>query len=155
MSKNPIIATTFFDHPNIKGIIDLYEDIQNNLVIIKGQLKSNKFKNSYHGFHVHEAGDLSDSCMGACAHFNPYNKNHGGPNSYERHVGDLGNIIADKSGVSRFQIKAERVNLSDVVGRAIVVHADEDDLGKGGDAESLKTGNAGKRLACGVIGICK
>ena len=61
MSKNPIIATTFFDHPNIKGIIDLYEDIQNNLVIIKGQLKSNKFKNSYHGFHVHEAGDLSDS----------------------------------------------------------------------------------------------
>ena len=69
--------------PSIKGIIDLYEDIQNNLVIIKGQLKSNKFKNSYHGFHVHEAGDLSDS-YGCLLTFNPYNKNHGGPNSYEQ-----------------------------------------------------------------------
>ena len=90
MSKNQIIATTYFDHMNIKGIIDFYEDSNNNQVFIKGTLKSNKYKNSYHGFHVHEAGDLSENCMGACSHFNPYNTNHGGPNSYERHVGDLG-----------------------------------------------------------------
>ena len=42
-----------------------------------------------------------------------------------------------------------------IVGRMIIVHADRDDLGQGGDAESLKTGNAGKRVACGVIGLAK
>ena len=159
MSKNPIIATTFFDHPNIKGIIDLYEDIQNNLVIIKGQLRSNKFKNSYHGFHVHEAGDLSDNCMGACAHFNPYNKNHGGPNSYERHVGDLGNIYFDKKGIANINMKDTYVKLrgikSNVIGRSLIIHEDPDDLGMGGYNDSLTTGHAGARVTCAVIGYSK
>ncbi len=159
MSKNPIIATTFFDHPNIKGIIDLYEDLQNNQVIIKGQLKSNKFKNSYHGFHVHEAGDLSDSCLGACAHFNPYNKNHGGPNSYERHVGDLGNIYFDKKGIANINMKDTYVKLrgtkSNVIGRSLIIHEDPDDLGMGGYNDSLTTGHAGARVTCAVIGYSK
>ena len=159
MSKNSIIATTFFDHPNIKGIIDLYEDLQNNQVIIKGQLKSNKFKNSYHGFHVHEAGDLSDSCMGACAHFNPYNKNHGGPNSYERHVGDLGNIYFDKKGIANINMKDTHVKLrgtkSNVIGRSLIIHEDPDDLGMGGYNDSLTTGHAGARVTCAVIGYSK
>ena len=115
--------------------------------IIQGIIKG--LKPGKHGFHIHEFGDLSDGCASAGGHYNPEGVDHG---SLEKgHVGDLGNIIADKSGTSRFQIKAERVDLSDVVGRAIVVHADEDDLGKGGDEESLKTGNAGDRLGCGVI----
>ena len=115
--------------------------------IIQGIIKG--LKPGKHGFHIHEFGDLSDGCASAGGHYNPEGVDHG---SLEKgHVGDLGNIVADKSGTSRFQIKAERVDLSDVVGRAIVVHADEDDLGKGGDEESLKTGNAGDRLGCGVI----
>ena len=133
--------------------------IQNNLVIIKGQLKSNKFKNSYHGFHVHEAGDLSDSCMGACAHFNPYNKNHGGPNSYERHVGDLGNIYFDKKGIANINMKDNLVKLrgtkSNVIGRSLIIHEDPDDLGMGGYNDSLTTGHAGARVTCAVIGYSK
>ena len=112
-----------------------------------------------HGFHVHEYGDLTDGCMSACAHFNPFNKNHGGRHSEERHVGDLGNIES-KNKVSKGYFYDDVISLdvkkiNSIVGRAIVVHADEDDLGKGGDEESLKTGNAGKRLGCGIIGLCK
>ena len=70
------------------------------------------------------------------------------------YVGDLGNIVKDLTAHSKILIQAERVILPDVVGRAIVV-ADEDDLGKGGDEESLKTGNAGDRLGCGVIRLRK
>jgi len=69
-------------------------------------------------------------------------------------VGDLGNITADDNGTASFSIEAKRVDLigeRSVVGRGLVVHADQDDLGQGGDEESLKTGNAGDRLACGVI----
>jgi len=72
----------------------------------------------------------------------------------EGHVGDLGNITADEDGVANISIAAKRIDLTgerSVVGRAVVVHSDQDDLGQGGDEESLKTGNAGDRLACGVI----
>jgi Cu-Zn family superoxide dismutase len=110
-----------------------------------------------HGFHVHECGDLTSGCTSACAHFNPFNKNHGGRNSKERHVGDLGNIISkNKVAKGSFTDKLISLNYKSkccIIGRAIVVHEDRDDLGKGGDEESLKTGNAGKRLACGIIGI--
>ena len=69
-------------------------------------------------------------------------------------MGDLGNITADNSGTANIKIVAERIDLigeRSIVGRSIVVHSDVDDLGKGGDEESLKTGNAGDRLACGII----
>ena len=71
-------------------------------------------------------------------------------------MGDLGNIEADESGNAHYECEDPLIRLygpdNDIVGRAMVVHAKEDDLGKGNDEESLKTGNAGARLACGVIG---
>ena len=105
-----------------------------------------------HGFHIHEFGDMSDGCKSMGGHYNPDDVDHGDIN--KGHVGDLGNITADESGTATFTIEAKRVDLlgdRSVIGRGFVVHADKDDLGKGGDAESLKTGNAGDRLACGVI----
>jgi len=110
-----------------------------------------------HGFHIHEYGDLTDGCQSACAHFNPFGTTHGGLDSEERHEGDLGNIIS-KSGVAKGSLLAKTLSLDPhsitfIVGRMIIVHKDRDDLGLGGDAESLKTGHAGKRMACGVIGF--
>lgn len=81
---------------------------------------------------------------------------HGGPIDPHRHVGDLGNIAADDNGTVTLQIVDEQISLTgplSIAGRGIVVHEKEDDLGRGGNPESLKTGNAGARLACGVIGL--
>src|SRR5210317_22539 len=152
-----IVATTLFNHPHIKGTVEFEE--KGTKVVIKGELKSTKYKNSSHGIHIHEAGDLSDNCMGACGHFNPYGKKHGGPTSKERHVGDLGNIRFNARGVAKFRMEDNLVKLrgtkANVLGRSLVIHEDMDDLGMGNHSDSLTTGHAGKRITCAVIGYSK
>nr|AEY77316.1 extracellular Cu/Zn-superoxide dismutase [Phaedon cochleariae] len=109
-----------------------------------------------HGFHVHQLGNIGLGCLGTGGHFNPHNKHHGAPTDKERHVGDLGNIVADATGVAHVHIEDDVIALQgnhNIIGRAMVVHAGEDDLGRGGQSDSLTTGHAGGRLACGVIGI--
>ncbi|PKI78807.1 superoxide dismutase [Cu-Zn], chloroplastic [Punica granatum] len=109
-----------------------------------------------HGFHLHEYGDTTNGCISTGAHFNPNNMTHGAPEDEIRHAGDLGNIIANADGVAEATIVDNQIPLSgpnSVVGRAFVVHELEDDLGKGGHELSLTTGNAGGRLACGVVGL--
>uniref|UniRef100_A0A067ZSV8 Superoxide dismutase [Cu-Zn] n=1 Tax=Mimachlamys nobilis TaxID=106276 RepID=A0A067ZSV8_MIMNO len=110
-----------------------------------------------HGFHVHQFGDNTNGCTSAGPHFNPLGKTHGAPEDTERHYGDLGNVVAGEDGVAKVDIKDHLVTLTgteSVIGRTLVIHADVDDLGKGGHELSKTTGNAGGRLACGVIGIC-
>ncbi|XP_053689934.1 uncharacterized protein LOC128738652 [Sabethes cyaneus] len=109
-----------------------------------------------HGFHVHEKGDLSDGCASTGGHYNPDKVTHGAPDDQVRHVGDLGNILADENGIAKTSFSDTVVSLygtRSVVGRAIVVHSGVDDFGKTNHPDSLKTGNAGGRVVCGVIGI--
>ena len=111
-----------------------------------------------HGFHIHQFGDYSAGCGSTGGHFNPFGKNHGAPTAADRHAGDLGNIEADGTNPVMVDITDNQLPLSgenSIIGRAIVVHAGEDDLGLGGHNDSLTTGHAGARLACGVIGISK
>lgn len=78
-----------------------------------------------HGFHVHQYGDLTNSCTSAGGHFNPHNKDHGSPEDFSRHVGDLGNIIADENGIAKIDIQDYFITLNSgtntIVGRALVV----------------------------------
>uniref|UniRef100_G3E253 Superoxide dismutase [Cu-Zn], chloroplastic n=1 Tax=Scutellaria baicalensis TaxID=65409 RepID=G3E253_SCUBA len=109
-----------------------------------------------HGFHLHEYGDTTNGCISTGPHFNPKGLTHGAPEDEVRHAGDLGNIVANAEGVAEVTIVDNQIPLSgpnSVVGRAFVVHELEDDLGKGGHELSLSTGNAGGRLACGVLGL--
>ena len=106
-----------------------------------------------HGFHIHEFGDCSAVDGGSAGgHFNPTKKNHGAPEDTERHVGDLGNVEAGSDGTASYERVDSVVTLSgdnSILGRAVIVHAGEDDL------TSQPTGDAGARVACGVIGIAK
>jgi len=107
-----------------------------------------------HGFHIHEFANFSNGCVSAGPHYNPFGKTHGGLDDEERHVGDLGNVEADAYGVASGTITDNLIRLNgetSIIGRSVMVHADADDLGKGGHELSLTTGNAGARLACGEI----
>ena len=104
-----------------------------------------------HGFHVHTKGDLRDGCTSACSHYNPTRATHGGALGLHRHRGDLGNLIASEDGTCTSVICAD-VTVDEIVGRMLLVHADADNLGALGTDSSLSTGDAGDRIACGVIG---
>jgi len=141
----------------LSGVVYLEQDAKGGKTGIKAKLTG--LKAGKHGFHVHQFGDLSDGCKSAGAHFNPFGKTHGAPEDENRHVGDLGNIEVKSDGaeieVSLSDAQVSLIGQHSVIGRALVVHEKEDDLGKGGNEESLKTGNAGGRILCGVIGIAQ
>jgi Cu-Zn family superoxide dismutase len=103
-----------------------------------------------HGLHIHEVGDCSSGDgMSTKGHFNPFGKPHGHFASPERHAGDLPALKANKAGRANVQIDLGIITLhpgpASIVGRGLIVHADPDDY------KTQPTGNAGARIACGVI----
>lgn len=106
-----------------------------------------------HGFHIHEKGDCSSpDATSAGGHYNPTNKTHGAPTDSIRHVGDLGNLTADANGKAVVTLRDSLLRLTgdnSITNRAVIVHANADDL------KSQPAGNAGARVACGVIGATK
>lgn len=155
--KEFIKSIAVFDTKKIKGTVRFTEDINKQDIVIDIDIVG--LKSGLHGFHIHTYGDMSDQCESMCAHFNPYGKSHGGPDSVVRHVGDLGNIRADSNGVAKYQMRDSAIKLRgtkcNIIGRGLIIHADEDDLGLGGFPDSAKTGHAGKRIACAVIGYAR
>ncbi|KAG8752827.1 Superoxide dismutase [Cu-Zn] [Ceratobasidium sp. 423] len=131
-----------------------FEDMGNGEVHIFGNVTG--LSPGKHGTHVHTWGDLFGGCESTGPHFNPTNKTHGGPQSDERHVGDLGNIDADAYGVAKVDIYDSVVSLcgeNNIIGRGFVVHNGEDDLGLGNFNDSKINGHSGTRFACGTIAL--
>jgi Cu-Zn family superoxide dismutase len=103
-----------------------------------------------HGLHIHEAGDCSSGDgMSAKGHFNPLGKPHGHHGGAERHSGDLPALKANKEGRANIQVDLDLITVTpgpaSIIGRGLIVHADPDDY------KTQPTGNAGARIACGVI----
>ena len=131
---------------NVKGTVRF--DESNGKVRVVADVTG--LKPGKHGFHIHEKGDCSaPDATSAGGHFNPEMHKHGAPDSPEHHLGDLGNIEADANGKAHYDRTVDfltiAVDPNTIAGKAVIVHAQEDDL------QSQPVGNAGARLACGVI----
>ncbi|MES1905912.1 MAG: hypothetical protein MHPSP_003303, partial [Paramarteilia canceri] len=126
------------------------------------ELKEKNTNTQLRGFHIHNFGDTTQGCISAGPHFNPFNVKHGSLTSSIRHLGDLGNIDLsewNQSNDFEYTFKAKGISLDHadgfsrcILGRSVVLHADEDDLGLTDHELSPLTGNAGGRFSCGVIG---
>jgi Cu-Zn family superoxide dismutase len=106
-----------------------------------------------HGFHIHEKGDCSaPDFTSAGGHFNPMSKLHGDHTNTEKHAGDMGNIIADAKGKANLNLELSGTNIggaTGILGKGVIIHEKADDF------KTQPTGNAGGRVACGVIEALK
>jgi Cu-Zn family superoxide dismutase len=103
-----------------------------------------------HGFHIHEKGDCGNNAQNAGGHFNPTSMVHGAPDAVSHHAGDFGNVTADANGEVHTRFTTHSISLmagaaTNPAGRAVVLHEKADDL------TTQPSGNAGARIACGVI----
>ena len=138
----------------IKGELIFHQAQEEAPTSIDGQIKG--LTPGKHGLHLHLFGDFTEGFISAGGIFNPFGRNHGAPDDEERMVGSLGNIEADEDGTAHVNIEDRLVKLigpHSVIGRCMIVKSNEDDLGRGAHEYSLSTGNSGKRIGGGVIGI--
>jgi Cu-Zn family superoxide dismutase len=125
---------------------------QGSAISIRGEI-TGLSPGKEHGFHLHEVGECSlPNFESAGGHYNPTQDPHGGPESDARHLGDLPNAKADEDGRATISVDVEGVTLvdkdgapSEILGKAIVVHAMPDDY------KTQPSGGSGDRIACGVI----
>ncbi len=136
---------------NVAGVISFAE--KDGKVTITGEVTGLN-ANQKHAWHIHEFGNLnSKDGMATGGHYNPEGHDHGLPDKEgKRHAGDLGNLAADADGKATIDLTFDNITIAGeknpIIGRAIIIHAKEDDGGQ-------PVGNAGARIAQGVIGIAK
>ncbi len=116
---------------------------------VEMDLNAYRLKPGTHAVHIHEFGDCSsDDAKSAGGHWNPTKDGHGKWGTGQYHMGDIGNLIADKNGTGRVIFKTDKwcIGCADasknIIGKSIIVHADRDDY------KTQPTGNAGGRVGC-------
>ena len=106
-----------------------------------------------HGFHIHETGKCEGpDFKSAGEHFNPKKIDHGGPASHARHIGDLGNLVANKEGVAKVDVVLKDLTneeIDSLIGKSVIIHSKADDF------STQPSGDSGDRVACGVINKLK
>lgn len=159
---NSINAIATLTSEKVNGYVLFHQCHPSDHVSVRFQITGPP--NQTHAVHIHEFGDLRRGCDSLGAHFNPTGETHGSLlYDMPRHSGDLiNNLNFDNNGTFMFEYKDPSINLfptsTSIIGRSIVIHKKADDLGLGQGKdreESLKTGNAGKRICCAVIGLCE
>jgi superoxide dismutase, Cu-Zn family len=135
----------------VAGVVRFHRD--GDAVHVTGEL-AGLTPSAKHGFHLHEYGDCTaPDGSSAGGHFAPEAHPHGAPDPAAHHAGDLGNVEADAAGHAMVDVTVRGLGLASgeraIVGRAVVVHAQPDDL------TSQPAGNAGARVGCGVVGVAK
>ncbi len=132
---------------HVNGVV-IFTEVPNG---VRVQATIENLEEGKHGFHVHHYGDTyAHDAESVCAHFNPTNQPHGGPHAEKRHAGDMGNITANENGIGHLDYIDTHLKLNgpeSIIGRSVIVHAGEDDY------TTQPTGNAGKKIGVGVIGI--
>ena len=131
------------------GVATIYTGEEEDTVLIK--LTIDGLTPGSHGMHLHDG--RGPTCDDAGVHLQHEGQVHGGPlnkDSPNRHRGSLGNVLADSRGVVRGEITAN-LTVAECIGRTLVVHENEDDLGLGGTDVSRENGTSGKRLLGGLV----
>jgi Cu-Zn family superoxide dismutase len=131
----------------VEGVVTLSKSADGKVVV---DVKAMNLTPGEHGFHIHEKGDCSaPDAKSAGDHFNPGKMDHGAPDAPAHHAGDFGNLTAGADGAASMNVTVDFITLDDgpkgAIGRAFVVHEKADDL------KTQPSGNAGARIACGVV----
>ncbi|MFA5503796.1 MAG: superoxide dismutase family protein [Vulcanimicrobiota bacterium] len=145
-----LVSSEVKEAPEQKFLGQVFFEKKDGKIHVTGKIQGLK-PNGVHGFHIHEFGDFTKpDGTSAGGHFNPEDHPHAGPEAAHRHAGDLGNVKADANGVVTLDLMVEGIALKKgdnaIVGRALVLHAGQDDL------QSQPSGDAGSRIGVGVIG---
>jgi Cu-Zn family superoxide dismutase len=132
----------------VTGIIR-FEPVPDGKIHITGKIEG-LTPNAEQAVHIHEFGDCSaPDATSAGSHYNPEGHEHGLPTQAERHAGDFGNLKTNAEGVATLDLTVDNITIdgakNSILGRAVIIHAQRDD-------GSQPVGNAGARVACGVIG---
>ena len=138
----------FKGESGIYGTVEFHETMEYNQTEIVVKLRG--LTPGYHGFHIHETGNIEEGCQLTGDHYNPGESDHGSRTSKIRHVGDLGNIFANKSGIVEETFRVVGISMRgalSIIGRSVVIHANKDTL-----THEHPTGNSGDRIACATIG---
>ena len=149
MITKAICVMTPTEGHEVKGLITFTQT--DDGILIEADIEG--LSEGNHGFHIHEWGDISKSDgTSAGGHFNPDNTDHAGPGDAIRHAGDLGNITADENAKAHYRQIDSLISFTgknNIIGRSVIIHVGEDDL------VSQPTGDAGGRVAQGVIGVAQ